>query len=616
MRHWALALALYSGLACTAAAAAPGWDDYQVIMWQDRTPAQLAGLRAAGFTAARVGATGGNVDRTGRDAVQAAGLSYYLENVATDFYAPYHRYTEGKPVTWAFEAAKARLRAGDITAFERQPGLLDAVWLARVRSRLHAAAAAEPGALFVNLADESGVGDLAAAWDADTGAASLAGMRVWLRGQYATIEALNAQWGTAFVAWDDVVPELTDAALRRTDDNYSAWSDFKAWTDIAFARAVQAGAEGVRDATRPDGPRMRPALEGGQLPGWGGYDYALLAPLLDVMEIYDNGEALDMALAFNPALLPLRTSFGRGAAEVHAAWHSVLHGGRGVVVWDEADDVAAADGAVGPRGQEIAAFAAALAPVFPTLRDSAPDPDPVAILVDHESFRLTWLLDRRAGDHDWAARDAEREYDDNAWRASRRVLVQGLAEAGVQPIFVSTQMLEASGLPRGTRLLLLPHAIALTDAAVAAVRAFQAGGGTVLADTESGVFDGHGRRRTAPPLPGVAHPQAVRLVGDPPDPEALAVVLRAAGVVPRVRLLAPDGSVARGVEARWLKGARGTVLAIQAGRPWGAPPVITLEFPAPTQVSDLRQPGPASVSVRHDLALDGVEPRLLLLAPP
>ena len=608
MRRLALALALLP----TLAHAAPGWEAYQVIMWQDRTPTQFAGLRAMGFTAARVSATSGNVDRAGRDAVLAAGLGYYLENVATDFYAPYHRYTPGKAVTWAFDAAKARWRSGDATAFERDPSLLDTAWLVRIHARLRDVAKAEPGALFLNLADESGIADLAAAWDADTSPASLAGMRDWLRGRYDTIELLNWHWGTSFARWDDVVPELTDAALRRTDDNYSAWSDFKAWMDVSFSRAVRAGAGAVHAGS----PTMRAALEGGQVPGWGGYDYALLAPTLDVMEIYDFGEALDMALAFNPALLPLRTSFGHGAAELHAAWRSVLHGARGMVVWDEADDVAAPDGTPGPRGKEIAAFAAAVTPVFPVLRDATPDPDPVAVLVDQESFRLTWLLDRRAGDHDWSARDAEREYDDNAWRASRRILVQGLAEAGVQPRLVSTAMLEGARLPPETKLLILPHAIALSDTAVEAIRSFQAAGGTVLADTEPGVFDGHGRRRATLPLPGVAHPQPLRLVGDPPDPEALAGVLRKAGVVPRVRLLAPDGSVVRGVEARWFTGPRGTVLALQSGQPWRTPMWVTVEFAVPCLVSDLRQPGPATLTSRYDAAFDGIEPTILLLTRP
>ena len=615
-----LAAALLPGLACAAPEAPAAWDSYQVIMWQPHGPAQLAGLRAMGFTAARVGVSvgrgvgggGGGANGAERDAVRQAGLHYYLENVATDFYAPYHRYTPGRPVTWAFEEAKARLRAGDLSAFERQPSLSDAVWLGHIRARLREAAAANPAALFVNLADESGIGDLAAAWDADTSAASLRGMREWLRGQYGTLEALNAQWGSRFGRWDEVVPELTDAALRRGDDNYSAWSDFKAWMDVAFARAVREGAAAVH-AGDPGG---HAALEGGQVPGWGGYDYSLLAPAVDVMEIYDFGNALDLALAFNPALLPLRTSFGRGAAEVHAAWQSVLHGGRGMVVWDEADDVVMPDGAPGPRGREIEAFATAAAAVFPALRAALPDPDEVAVLVDAESFRLTWLLDRRAGDHNWAARDAEREYDDTEWRASRRVLVQGLAALGVQPRFVSAGMLEGGRLGTGMRVLFLPHAIALSDAAVEAVRAFEGAGGTVLADTEPGLFDGHGRRRAALPLPGVAHPQAVRLTGSPPDLPGLAKVLAAAGIVPRVRMLAPDGSMAGGVEARWFRGAGGAILAVQAAQPGSGPRRIALELAAPASITDLRHPGPAVTASLLEVVLDAVEPTILSLSPP
>ena len=607
-RVFAVAWMLWPGLAWGA----PGWDSYQLVMWQDRTPVQLEGLRTLGFTGAKVRATSGDVDEAGKAGVQAAGLRFYLENVATDFYSPYHRYTPGKPVTWLFDEAKARLRAGDLRAFEREPSLSDAAWLERIRARLRDLAARERGALFVNLADESGIGDLAAAWDADTGAASLAGMRDWLRGQYDTVESLNWQWGTSFARWDDVVPELTDAALWRGDENYSAWSDFKAWMDVAFARAVRAGTAAVHAGD----PAARAALEGGQLPGWGGYDYELLAPGLDVMEIYDYGNAIDLAVAFNPVLIPLRTSFGRGAAEVHGAWRSVLHGGRGTVVWDEADDVVTADGTPGPRGRELAALAADIAAVFPVLRAARPDPDPVAVLVDMESFRLTWLLDRRAGDRDWPARDAEREYDDNAWRASRRVLVQGFAEAGVQPWFVSTADLVAGRLPPGVRVLFLPHAVSLPDGAVAAIRAFHGAGGAVFADTEPGLFDGHGRRRAVPPLPDVPHPQAVRVTGDGPDPAGLAALLRAAGVGPRVRLLAPDGTVATGVEARWFAGPRGTVLALQAGRPWGAPGRVTLELAGLFAVSDLRHPGLVVTGRRHEVELDPVEPTILLLAPP
>ena len=65
--------------------------DYQIIEWQPRNPAQLATLKRIGVTAAAVIA---DRDGTGTPlAVQTAplrqaGLRWYIENIATDFYAP------------------------------------------------------------------------------------------------------------------------------------------------------------------------------------------------------------------------------------------------------------------------------------------------------------------------------------------------------------------------------------------------------------------------------------------------------------------------------------------------------------------------------------------------
>ena len=585
----------------------PRWDKLQLLMWQEHTPAQWPGLRALGFTGAKLQATGGVVNTEARAVLRAAGVPFYLENLATDFYAPYHRFAIGKPVNWLFDAAKALYRAGDPAAFRREPGLSDPAWIARIRQRLDAAVReSEPDRpLFHNLGDESGIADLAAAWDFDTAPLALDAMRTWLRTQYPHLDALNRQWGTAFANWDAVLPELTDAAIRRVDQNFSAWSDAKAFMDTAFAAAVRQGTNAIHGAD----PRALSALEGAQVPGWGGYDYALLAPSVDVMEIYDFGEALDLAVAHNPALIALRTSFGTGPREAHAAWRFLLHGGRGTIVWDEADDVVQPDGAPGPRGRDIAALHGAMGAVAPALFAARPDPDPVAVYVNQASFRIRWLLDRRAGDHDWAARDAEREYDDTAWRAARRVLLRRLGELGVQPRFVSGLSAEAL---QGVRVLFLPHAIAMPDADVAAVQAFRAAGGTVLADTEPALFDGHGRRRTLPALHNVPHPEALRPSGVDTDPAALtaiAALLRDAGAPPRAVFLGPDGRPATGIEARWFRGPQGVILSLQAERPWGAPPQIVIRMPG-IEMTDLRR---GTRMPAGTMALDGIEPAILLL---
>ena len=468
--------------------------------------------------------------------------------------------------------------------------------------------------LFYNLADEGGIGDLAAAWDFDLAPSSLAGFRVWLQGEYGGLEALNGEWGTAFARWDDVVPELTDAAIGRVDGNFSAWADFKAWMDVAYARAVRAG----RAAVRAGDPAGLVALEGGQIPGWGGYDYGLLAPAVDVMEIYDAGNALDLAMAANPRLIPLRTTFGTGLIEEHGVWRNVLHGGRGMVVWDALDDIVGADGAALPRGRALARLLGEVSAASPLLRVPAPDAG-VAVVINQASFRVQWMLDRQAGDHDWAARDAEREYDDNTWRASRRVMLGRLGELGVQPRLVwGAERLE--GLwDEGVRVVLLPHAIALSDAELAGIAGFRAKGGEVFADTEAGLFDGHGRRRAVPPLGRVLHPLMVRPDGEETNAstlEGLAALLTEAGATPRAVLRTMEGVRASGYEMRWFGSAEGPVVSIQMARLAGAAGRVELVLPGRAAITDLRRAGAVMVGDRITVDVGVAEPVLLRLGAP
>lgn len=598
-----------------AAPAAP-FSDYQVIMWQDHTPAEVAGLAKLGFTATKLRGTGGKTDPVELEQRQAAGLPWYVENIATDFLSPYHRYTPGKSKSWLFDDAKARRRAdpADISVFERQPGLSDPEQLSAVKARLMKVVRSQSRyrPLFYNLADEAGIGDLAAAWDADISPTSLSAMRQWLHTQYPDLEALNRQWGTDFASWGDVVPELTDAAVRRADDNFSAWADFKAWMDVAFARAVRSGTDAVHEAD----PAALAGLEGGQTPGWGGYDYSLLAPAVDVMEIYDHGDAVELARAFNPKLIQLRTSFGQGLREHHAAWRHLLLGGRGMIVWDERNDVVQPDGQPGPRGYDIAQLVSAIRVVSPELMASVPSPDAVAVLYSHASFRTGWILDQRARGTNWSDRDAAREYEDNAWRASRRQILGRLREIAVEPRLLSSRMVEGGALRQdGLRSLILPYAIALSQSEVDEIAAFSRRGGLVLADTEPGTFDQHGRRRSVPPLAGIAElPEVMIRSGGDSTPEALASLaslLRSAGVEPRAELRGPDGLPATGIEAHWMRLEDSTILTVQTKSPWSAPGQIAIRLFNPATIEDLRAKGPKERKEQFSLALDPISPAVL-----
>ena len=605
-------LSLLIALLALPPAQAGGWTDYQAIIWQPPgSVARAAGLRALGFTAGQIIA-----DRAGTDAAGTAhrmapllanDLRWYVENIATDFYAPYHRWFPDRQVTWLFDELRRQHQADPsaLAGFIRTPSLSDPAWLERVRQRLAAQVRVHGPyrPLFYNLADEAGIADLAAFWDFDLSPASLAGFRDWLRAEYGSLAAVNRQWGSDFAAWDQVMPMLTDAALRRADDNFSAWSDFKDWMDEAFARAVRAGTEAVHAAD----PSALAGLEGAQPPGWGGYDYTRLAGAVDVMESYNGGNSIEIARSFNPALVVLTTSFGQGPAEARTIWRQVLLGSRGLVVWDEGG-VAGADGTPGPRGVFLGSLLRELrGAAVAQLLAATPVVDPVAILVSPPGFRVHWLLDRRADGVAWEARGSEVEGDSGT--ADRRSLARAVAlltGLGVRPVFVSP-----AGLARGDvraggmRVLILPQSIALSDAEAAAIRGFVAAGGVVLADGEAGRFDGHGRRREAPALAG--------LTAAPASPEAMAALLRGAGVVPAFSLSGADGKVAADVELRRWRSGEETILALLAGE---RAETVTLSLPAPAWVRDLRLGGAAVLTDRLLVSLPADGPVLLGLSPP
>ena len=534
------------------------WDDYQIIMYAHQTPRRYAGLRALGATAGLVvGSRESAVDPADIAATTAslrqAELPWYVENIATDFYAAYHRWTPEHPndVNWRFSLLQQRHRKdpSDASVFVRDPGLSDPEWQARIAARLgdNVRAFAPYRPLYYDLGDETGIADLSAAWDFDFSPASLAGMREWLRGQYGSLDALNREWGTGFAGWDDVVPATTTSAMRAPGENFSRWSDFKAWMDVAFANALRAGTDAVHAAD----PTALAAMEGAQTPGWGGYDYTRLAGAVDLMETGDSGNNEEIVRSLNPAIKLLTTSFDGGAREQHRLWHELLLGGRGLIIWDDTGKFVDDDGAPGARAREIApTYAELRGGIGAQMIAATPRADPVAILYSPASFRIFWMLAQRARGDAWTARGSGIEAEDNALRASMRRASSLLTHLGYAPRWISSDQLEAGVLrTAGVRALLLPYAIAMSPAEAAAVRAFTGQGGVVMADVEPGTFDGHGRRLDIPQLRDLRNSGEIAHL--PQTPAAMAKLLSGAGLSPAFQLAHDDGSPVTDVEVRY-----------------------------------------------------------------
>ncbi|MGH7212672.1 MAG: beta-galactosidase, partial [Acetobacteraceae bacterium] len=322
-------------LATGSGARAEGWRHFRIILWQTPTATQIPALKRLGVETTKLIANrsgkGPLVDGPAIAPLLAGGMRWYVENIATDFYSAYHRWRPHVPVNAAFLAAQRAHGAepASLAPFIRQPSLSDPAALAAITTRLRRTvrAWAPYRPLYYSLGDESGIADLAANWDFDFSPVSLAGFRAWLHGRYPSLAALNAEWGTHYAHWDAVTPITTTAAMARTDDNFAPWSDFKGWMDTAFASAIRAGTDAVHAAD----PEARAAIEGAQIAGWGGYDYAKLAGAADVMEIYDAGANLAMARSFNPRLILLTTAAESGPVAIRDIWQEALRGTRGLI---------------------------------------------------------------------------------------------------------------------------------------------------------------------------------------------------------------------------------------------------------------------------------------------
>ncbi len=617
------------------------WRDYRIIMWQHYPANQWPTLMSMGING------GQYVGRNEPPATFLTGvdLQWYAENIATDFYSAYHRYFSDRPVEWKFTAAKAlhKQEPDNIEAFKRHPSLSDAAWLDTIRERLISAARKHSPyrPIFYDLGDESGIADLAKPWDFDFSDESLTEMRVWLKQRYGTLAALNQQWGTRFTSWDVVTPETTSQAMKHTDGNFSAWADHKEWMDIAYARALRMGVDAIRSVD----PKAFVGICGAQMPGWGGYDYARLTQALTFFEPYDIGNNIEIIRSFAPQTPVVTTSFAHGPWEKHRVWYELLHGNRGLIIWDDKHEFVNQDGTPAPRGMEAQPYYNEIrAGLGALLMNSQRETGPIAIHYSQASFRTDWMLQSQPQGDAWASRSASSERSDNDFLRLRESYCRLLEDLGFQYRFVSYSQLEQGELTRGAyRVLILPDSQSLSAEEAAAIRDFMARGGKVIATGEIGAFDQHSRRLAAPQLSDVEN-QVVRIAGDVlnyhrnrllgkegPVLEAARATLESAGLRPEYRVTDEHGQPVVGVETHVFRNGGATIVGLLSNpqlrvNELGPPEFksngrfekqrqLRLTAPAESYIYDVRKGAPMGKRKEIALTLDPYEPAVFAFLP-
>ena len=632
------------------------WRDYAIVMWQEYPTKVIQDLQQLGID----GGQWSGRSQSLPDFLIDNNQRWYSENIGTDYYSEYHRYRPDRIQNWSFLQAKEMYKdnPSSLEAFKRHPSFWDPVWRREIHDRLVGAATRNSPyrPFFYSLADESGIADLAAFWDFDFSDQSLVPMRAWLRETYSTLAALNEEWGTNFTAWDMVTPPTTHDAMLRKDDNFAAWADFKAWMDISYASALHMGADAIHEVDRD----AYVSIGGGQMPGWGGYDYSRITQAINAIEPYDIGNNVEIIRSLNPGMPMVSTGFANGKWERQRVWRELFHGHRGLIIWDQKREYVSANGQPGPRGVEASEYYKEIrGGIGALVVNSRPVVDPIAIHYSQPSMRTEWMLARRPEGDAWINRGARMERSDNEFLRLRESWCQLIEDQGLQYNFVSYGQIETGELlKRGYRILVLPRSSALSPAEARAIREFVAQGGAAIADGEPGAFDEHSRRLAASPLADLfGGPRegavTVRTLGsgkaislhigtlsyledrlvqkEGPVHKLVGDLLRSNGANPDFAVTGPSGQPIVGVETHVFENGGVRLISLlsnpllrvnelgppdfRSNRRFEKPAAVTLTLPAPMYVYDVRQAKSLGDKRWLALTVDPYEPIVLAVSP-
>lgn len=531
------AVLLTAGLAgATMAAEEAGslrpWTNYHVIMWVGDSIHQQKHqwsrfqqrLREMGVTAGMVYASGDP-----RPWV-ASQFPYYVENIinrglclkfnsqVTDWDKFVTRWKDPR----------------DEASLVRDYCLDDPQWRAWGRAEMQKVARGnrDYAPLLYDIRDELSVTISANPFDYDFNPIALTAFREWLKTQYASLAALNAQWETRFTGWDEIKPFTTDQiknrmasgealprgrpdwqALQRlkfnprtareqpTRWNFSPWANHRTYMDLSLARAL----DDFRQAARQVDPHTPVGIEGTQMPhAFGGYDLWRLSRVLDWVEPYDIANAREIFGSFMPGKLFLTTVFEKETRPAaRRLWHLLLQGDRGCIIWWSEDclDWKNPELPLTPKARALEPVLREMtSPLARLFMLAQKEYDPIALHYSQPSIQTAWLLESTVDGSTWLRRFSSYEASHNHQAKVRNSWLKLFQDLGFTPRFVSQEQIEQGELEKtGVRVLVLPSSWAMSEREREAISAAQQRAPVplvVCGNDLPGVFDAHCRLRT------------------------------------------------------------------------------------------------------------------------
>ena len=328
--------------------------------------------------------------------------------------------------------------------------------------------------------------------------------RQWLRDKYGTLDDVNAEWGTAYEKWDDVLPATFQEMRTVEDGNYSSWADHREFMDDVWA----GGYRRFYDGFRAHEPQARIGVSGAGPPSpYTGLDYWKLGKLFNYMNLYRWVSQGELWSSFFPDHKYTHWAGYGGLGEAkprYGIWWSVANNHKGIsyfkTPWFINPDLTLSEHAryIKKNLKDVREGIGRAVMEAEKLNDG------IAILYSQPSLRAAWIT----GEGKPMAKASKYEYHEKtdhgpgvSWDEVRYIdtldtycmLLKG-ASLGYR--FVSCEQVAGGELDKGNyKALILPMAMALPADTSEAIRAFVAGGGMVVADVLPGVMDGHCKTR-------------------------------------------------------------------------------------------------------------------------
>lgn len=476
----------------------PAWNGFQVFVWQYKTDARRDEplMNGAGLRAFHIDRGKGQESRVAWAAEQKR--PYYVDHAA------------GKGVLHLTPRMGRDQLRDDGTLQARPQSLLTQDSLDSLRRQLseNLAVVKQGPAAAIALDDEVSLGVFNSPYEVDASPASVRLFRQYLKSRYGSIRQLNQQWATDYLGFDEIQPTSFETVRRTLSTrsfrpwNLSPWVDWHAFMDTQFSAAIGS----LVDHARQTVPGIPVGIVGGQQPSaYGGFDYEKLARQVQWLESYDIGGTNELLSSlWADSRKPIVQTFfatGNQRRDSWFLWYYWAHGNAAVIAWPEI------------RGQswfadrKLLPEVARLRETFEWLQserlaslsrqESRQVFDDVALLYSHSSIQASWATDALVHGKTWPRRSSSLDNGNNSAGRNRVAWNKLLEDVGIQARWVTeTQVAQGELARRRVKVLILPRAIAISEATCQALETFVRQGGVLVADYWTALLDEHGKART------------------------------------------------------------------------------------------------------------------------